>query len=106
VIRLIGPALLLLSVLLFYRVLLHSVRPAAALAGALGLGLFAPVFRYLPFLHSEFLALAFVVAAMLSITQLLRTGSRLALGGTAAALAGLALTRVAYVWVVTVLFLA
>jgi hypothetical protein len=105
VIRLAGPALLLLSVLLFHRLLLFSVRPAAALAGALGLGLFIPTFRYLPFLHSEFLALGLVVVAMLSLTVLLRRGGRPALAATAVALAALALTRVAYGWVVTVLFL-
>jgi hypothetical protein len=103
VIRLVGPVLLLISVLLFYRLLLLTVSPRSALLGALGLGLFIPFYRYLPFLHSEFLALVLVVGAMIAITHLLRTGSRLATIAAACALAALALTRVAYGWVLTVL---
>jgi hypothetical protein len=104
-IRLVGPVLLLLSVILFYRLLLFTVRPAVALGGAFALGLFVPFYRYLPFLHSEFLALALVVASMLAITVLLRSGNRLALAAAAASLASLALTRVAYGWVLTLVFL-
>jgi hypothetical protein len=103
VIRLIGPVLLLVSVLLFYRLLLLTVSPHSALLGALGLGLFVPFYRYLPFLHSEFLALTLVIAAMIAITHVLRTCSRLATIAAAVALAGVALTRVAYGWVLTLL---
>ena len=87
--------------LLFHRLLLLSVSPPAALVGALGLGLFVPIYRYLPFLHSEFLALVFVVLAMTALTHLVRTGSRWALAGASLSLAGLALTRVAFGWVLT-----
>jgi 4-amino-4-deoxy-L-arabinose transferase-like glycosyltransferase len=104
VIRLVGPLLLLASVLLFHRLLLRAVPPRAALAGALGLGLFLPFLRYLPFLHSEFLALAFVVLAMLGTTAALRGRRPWTIAATAAALAGLALTRVAFGWVLTLLF--
>jgi 4-amino-4-deoxy-L-arabinose transferase-like glycosyltransferase len=104
VIRLVGPLLLLASVLLFHRLLLRAVPPRAALAGALGFGLFLPFLRYLPFLHSEFLALAFVVLAMLGTTAALRGGRPWTIAATAAALAGLALTRVAFGWVLTLLF--
>jgi 4-amino-4-deoxy-L-arabinose transferase-like glycosyltransferase len=103
VVRLIGPLLLLASVLLFYRLLLLTVSPRSALLGALALGLFVPFYRYLPFLHSEFLALTLVIAAMIAITHVLRTGSRLATIAAAVALAGVALTRVAYGWVLTLL---
>ena len=103
VIRLVGPMLLVASVLLFYRLLLETVSRRAAFLGALGLGLFVPFYRYLPHLHSEFLALVLVVAAMLAITRLVRSGSRVAGLAAAAALAGVALTRVAYGWVLTVL---
>jgi len=102
-IRLVGPVLLLLSVFLFYRLLLLSVSPRTAALGALGLGLFVPFYRYLPFLHSEFLALALVLAAMIAITHVVRSGSRIAGIAAAAALASLALTRVAYGWVLTIL---
>jgi 4-amino-4-deoxy-L-arabinose transferase-like glycosyltransferase len=105
VIRLVGPTLLLLSVLLFYRLLLETVGQRSALLGALGLGLFVPFYRYLPFLHSEFLALLLVIVAMIALTRALRTGSRGAMVVAAAALAGLALTRVAYGWVLTLLLL-
>lgn len=96
VLRVLGPLLLLLAVVLFYLLLRSTLSERAALLGALGLGLFVPFYRYLPFLHSEFLALVFVVAAMTALTRALRTGSRLAAFAAAAALAGLALTRVAY----------
>jgi 4-amino-4-deoxy-L-arabinose transferase-like glycosyltransferase len=105
VLRLAGPLLLLVSVLLFYRLLLLTASPRAAVLGALGLGLFVPFYRYLPFLHSEFLALALVVAAMIAVTHVLRGGRPLATVAAAAALAGLALTRVAYGWVLTLLVL-
>jgi hypothetical protein len=45
-----------------------------------------------------------VVLAMLALTNVVRTGSRWALAGASLALAGLALTRVAFGWVVTVRF--
>jgi hypothetical protein len=105
VIRLAGPALLLVAVLLFHRLLLLTVDRRRALLGALGLGLFIPFYRYLPFLHSEFLALVLVIAAMIAITKTLRSGSRGATAAAAGALALLALTRVAYGWVLTVLLL-
>jgi hypothetical protein len=75
----------------------------AAFLGALGFGLFVPFYPYLPHLHSEFLALVLVVSAMLAIMHLVRSGSRLAVAGAVAARAGLALTRVTYGWVLTVL---
>jgi 4-amino-4-deoxy-L-arabinose transferase-like glycosyltransferase len=103
VIRLVGPLLLLASVLLFYRLLLETVDRRAAFLGALGLGLFVPFYRYLPHLHSEFLALVLVVAAMLAITRFVRSGSRAAGVAAGVALAGVALTRVAYGWVLTIL---
>jgi 4-amino-4-deoxy-L-arabinose transferase-like glycosyltransferase len=104
-IRLAGPALLLVSVLLFYRLLLLTVSQRSALLGAFGLGVFVPFYRYLPFLHSEFLALVLVIVAMIAITHVLRSGSRAATVGAAGALACLAMTRVAYGWVLTVLLL-
>jgi 4-amino-4-deoxy-L-arabinose transferase-like glycosyltransferase len=104
VIRLVGPLLLLASVFLFYRLLLLSTSRRTAFAGALALGLFVPFYRYLPFLHSEFLALALVIVAMIATTHVVRHGSRRAGVLAVAALAGLALTRVAYGWVLTVLF--
>jgi hypothetical protein len=105
-IRLLGPALLLLAVLLFHRLLLLTFRPRVAFLGALGLGVFVPFYRYLPFLHSEFLGLVLVIVAMIAITHVVRSGSRLATAAAAGALAWLALTRVAYGWVLTLLLVA
>jgi 4-amino-4-deoxy-L-arabinose transferase-like glycosyltransferase len=104
-IRVLGPLLLLASVLLFYRLLLLRTSERWALRGALALGLFVPFYRYLPFLHSEFLALLFVILAMLALTRVARRGGRWATLGAAVALAGLALTRVAFGWVITLLCL-
>jgi 4-amino-4-deoxy-L-arabinose transferase-like glycosyltransferase len=104
-IRVVGPLLLLASVLLFYRLLLFTARERWALGGALALGLYVPFYRYLPFLHSEFLALLFVVLAMLALTRVAREGTKGASLAAAAALAALALTRVAFGWVVSVLVL-
>jgi 4-amino-4-deoxy-L-arabinose transferase-like glycosyltransferase len=104
-IRLVGPVLLFLSVLLFYRLLRASVGPRSALAGAVAFGLFLPFYRYLPFLHSEFLALVLVVIAMLAITGLVRDGSLVAGAIAAVALAWIALTRVAYGWALAALAL-
>ena len=104
VIRLVGPLLLFVSVLLFHRLLLRSVPPPVAFAGALGLGLFVPFLRYLPFLHSEFLALLLGVVSMLALSEVVRSERRWPIVAAAAALAGLALTRVAFGWVVSVLF--
>jgi hypothetical protein len=103
-IRFVGPLLLFAAVLLFHRLLLASVRPGLALGGALAFGLFVPFYRYLPFLHSEFLALVLVLLAMIGTTHLVRSGNRAALVGTSLSLAALALTRVAFGWVVSVLF--
>jgi hypothetical protein len=103
VIRLVGPLLLLASVFLFYRLLLLTVSRRDAFLGALGLGLFVPFYRYLPFLHSEFLALALASLAMIAITHVVRSGSRVAGVVAAGALAWLALARVAYGWVLTIL---
>jgi 4-amino-4-deoxy-L-arabinose transferase-like glycosyltransferase len=105
VLRVLGPLLLLLAVFLFYRLLRWTVSERTALLGALGLGLFVPFYRYLPFLHSEFLALVFVIAAMTALTRAMRTGSRVAAAGAAVALACLALTRVAYGVVLMLLLL-
>jgi hypothetical protein len=103
VLRLLGPMLLFVSVLFFHQLLRESVGPRASFVGALAFGFFLPFYRYLPFLHSEFLALALVVIAMLAITRFVRDGSRTAGAIVAVALAWIALTRVAYGWALTLL---
>jgi hypothetical protein len=102
-IRLVGPLALFAALIVFYALLLRSVRPGTALAATWALGLYLPFFSVLTNLHSEPLAVFFVVAAMYATARLLDDRSPVWLGVGAAALAGLALTRVDYGWVNTVL---
>lgn len=103
--RLVGPLALFAGLLVFYALLRRSVRPGTALAATWALGLYLPFFTVLTNLHTEPLAVLFVVAAMYATARLLDDGGRVWLGVGAASLAGLALTRVDYGWVNTVLLL-
>ena len=103
-IRLVGPLSLFAGLLVFYALLRRSVRPGTALVATWALGLYLPFFSVLTNLHSEPLAVFFVAVAMYATARLLDDGGRLWPGVGAAALAGLALTRVDYGWVLTVLF--
>jgi 4-amino-4-deoxy-L-arabinose transferase-like glycosyltransferase len=105
-VRLTGPLLLFAALLVFYALLRRSVRPGIALAATWALGLYLPFFTVLTNLHSEPLAVLFVVAAMYATARLLEDGQILWLVAGGAALAGLALTRVDYGWVHTVLLTA
>jgi 4-amino-4-deoxy-L-arabinose transferase-like glycosyltransferase len=64
--------------------------------------LYPPFWPLLANVHSEPLAILFVVAAMLGIARYLRAPGLESLVLAAGALAGLALTRVAYGWILTV----
>jgi 4-amino-4-deoxy-L-arabinose transferase-like glycosyltransferase len=102
-VRAIGPLVLFLAVLVFYQLMRRHVRPRAALAAAWTLGLYFPFYTLLPALHSEALAVLCVVVALYATARLEEDGGGakwLALG--AGALAGLALTRVEYGWVLTI----
>ncbi len=100
-VRLIGPLALFAAVLVFFQLMRRHVRLKPALAATWAFGLYLPFYTLLPALHSEALAVFFVVVALYA-TARLEEGSRgwLALG--AVALAALALTRVDYGWVLTV----
>jgi len=102
VLRLTGPAFLFGAVVLFYLLCRDRWGPRVALLSAYGLGLYIPFWALLSNLHSEPLAMLFVTASMLAIARYLdgRGARYFALG--AVSLACLALTRVAYGWVLTI----
>jgi 4-amino-4-deoxy-L-arabinose transferase-like glycosyltransferase len=100
--RLTGPALLFAAVILFFSLVRDTWGPRLGLGAAYALGLYLPFLGLLSNLHSEVLAIALVCAAMLCLARLARSGGAIWLVGSAAALAALALTRVAYGWVLTV----
>lgn len=104
--RLTAPLLLFLACLVFFWLARRYMRPTAALAAAWALGLYLPFYTVLPNLHSEPLAVLLVVGAMYATARLLEDGGGRWLALGAAALAGVALTRVAYGWVLTILLAA
>jgi 4-amino-4-deoxy-L-arabinose transferase-like glycosyltransferase len=101
VMRMLGPLALFLACGLFYVLARDRWGRRIALIATYALGLYPPFWALLPNLHSEPLAILFVVAAMLGIARFLHSGSRGSFTLAAAALAALALTRVAYGWVLT-----
>ncbi len=105
-IRFTGPLFLILAIVVFYRLLLRYVRPRMALVGAWALGLYLPFWTLLPNLHSEPLGLLFLVVAMYAIARVVDGGGRRWLAVGAASLAGLAVTRVAFGWVITIALVA
>ena len=105
-VRLTGPLFLFVAVLVFFALMRRYTRPKPALVAAGALGLYVPFYTLLPALHSEALAVLFVVVALYATARVCEEGGRgwLVLG--AVALAGLALTRVDYGWVLTVVLIA
>lgn len=100
--RLTGPLLLFGAVLVFHALVRSRWGERIGLLAAYGFGLYVPFLGLLSNLHSEVLAVFCVAVAMLASTRFLGDGSRawLVVGGVA--LAGLALTRVAYGWVLAI----
>ncbi|MGH3134080.1 MAG: hypothetical protein ACRDNY_10150 [Gaiellaceae bacterium] len=106
VLRLTGPVLLFGAIVLFYLLARRRWGPRVGVLSAYGLGLYVPFWALLSNLHSEVLAIVFVAGAMLAIDRYLEVGGAVSFAGGSAALAGLALTRVAYGWVLTVVLVA
>jgi len=102
VLRLTSVFVLLAAVLLMYLLARDRWGPRAGLVAAYGLGLYLPFLGLLSNLHSEVLAVLFVVVGMLGVARHLERGGAVWLVVGAAGLAGLALTRVAYGWVLTI----
>lgn len=100
--RLLGPALLFAAMLAFFVLCKDRFGERAALVGTYAVGLYPPFWPLLPNLHSEPLAILLLTLAMLGIARYLERPTAQSLLLAAGGLAGLALTRVAYGWVVTV----
>jgi 4-amino-4-deoxy-L-arabinose transferase-like glycosyltransferase len=106
VLRLTGPLVLFGAMLLLYVLARDRWGGRVALLSAYGVGLYLPFLTLLPNLHSEVPAIFFVSAAMLAISRHVNRGGRPSFAVAACALAALALTRVAYGWVLTAMLLA
>jgi 4-amino-4-deoxy-L-arabinose transferase-like glycosyltransferase len=101
VLRLTGALFLFGAVLVFHRLLRLHVGKGTSLLGAYALGAYFPFYLLLPTIHSEPLAILLIVAMLYLLSRYL-AGGRHAYGvAAAAAAAGVALTRVAYGWVLT-----
>ncbi len=106
VLRLTSVFVLFGAVLLMYVLARERWGPRIGLGAAYALGLYVPFLGLLSNLHSEVLAVLFVVVGMLGLARFLERGGFAWLALGALGLAGLALTRVAYGWVLTVALLA
>ena len=104
--RLTSALVLFGAVLLMYVLLRERWGTRVGLTGAYALGLYLPFLGLLSNLHSEVLAVLFVVVGMLGLARFLDRGGVVWLVVGSAGLAGLALTRVAYGWVLTVAVIA
>jgi 4-amino-4-deoxy-L-arabinose transferase-like glycosyltransferase len=104
--RLTGPLLLFAAVVLLYVLARDRWGRRAATISAYGVGLYPPFWSLLSNLHSEVLAIFFTAAAMLAVSRHLTRGGRLSFVLAAISFAGLALTRVAYGWVLTLMLVA
>lgn len=105
-IRLVGPLFLCLALIVFLALMRLHVSRRAAIAATYLLGLYLPFSTVLTNVHSEPPAVLFVVVAMYAVAHHLAEGGRrwLVLGG--GAFAALALTRVDYGWVLTIVLAA
>ena len=106
VLRLTSVVLLFGAVLLFYVLARERWGPRVGLGAAYALGLYVPFLGLLSNLHSEVLAVFCVVVGMLGLVRFVERGGALWLVVGSAGLAGLALTRVAYGWVLSIALLA
>ncbi len=104
--RLTGPLFLFAAVVLFYVLARRRWSVRTALTASYALGVYPPFWPLIPNLHSEPLAILLMVAAMLGVAIVVNEGTAPAFVLAAGALAGLAVTRVAYGWVLTIVLLA
>ena len=99
--RLMGAIFLFAALLVFHKLLRLHAGEGLALAGAYALGLYLPFLILLPTIHSEPLAILLVVSLMYLLSRYLAGGSHAYGLAAAGAAAGVAMTRVAYGWVLT-----
>jgi hypothetical protein len=105
VIRLLGPLFVFAAMLVLFRLLRLYASSRASLAGSLAFGLYVPFYTALEHLHSETLSLLLIVTMMYGTSRYLNGGQRRHLAVAGLALGWLALTRVAFGWVLTALLL-
>lgn len=104
--RLLGSLFLFAAVLVFYALLRLVVAPPAALVGAAALAVYFPLYTVIAFVHSEPLALLLVVTGSYAGARYLREGRLRWLAAAGLSFCWLAITRVEYGWVLTVLLVA
>jgi 4-amino-4-deoxy-L-arabinose transferase-like glycosyltransferase len=106
VLRLAGPLFLFAAVIAFYALARRRWSSSVSLSASYALGLYPPFWPLLSNLHSEPLAVLFVVLAMLGLAGAISQSATWGFVLAPLALAGLALTRVAYGWVLTLVLVA
>ncbi|MGH3002487.1 MAG: hypothetical protein ACRDM1_07505 [Gaiellaceae bacterium] len=104
--RLVGPVCLFGALLVFFALLRLFVPFRPALLGALAFALYLPFYTVIAFVHTEPLAVLFVTLVLYGTVRYEREGRLAHLFLAAGSFAGLALTRVAYGWVLSVLLVA
>jgi 4-amino-4-deoxy-L-arabinose transferase-like glycosyltransferase len=102
VLRTTSPIFLFLAVVAFYMLVRTRGSPRTALVAAYALGLYVPFWTLLPNVHSETLAIFLVVASLYGVARYLESRRLRFLGLATSALTWLALTRVAFGWVITI----
>jgi hypothetical protein len=104
--RLTGALFLFGAVVVFHRLLRLRVGEGTALVGAYTLGVYFPFYVLLPTVHSEPLAILLIVSMLYFLSRYLAGGRYAYAMAAAVAAAGVALTRVAYGWVLTGMVIA
>jgi hypothetical protein len=104
--RLVGPVALFAALLVFYALLRLFVPVRAALLGAAAFIAYLPFYTVIAFVHAEPLAVLFVTLLLYATVRYEREGRGRWLALGACSFAALALTRVAYGWVMTAVLIA
>ena len=104
--RLTSPLLMFLAAVLFYRLLRLRLSPRGALIGAYALGLYGPLYYVLGTVAKEPLALVLAICALDGTARYLEYGRRRHAVIAGLSLAALAMTRLEYGWVITIVLAA
>jgi 4-amino-4-deoxy-L-arabinose transferase-like glycosyltransferase len=105
VLRATGPVLLFAAVVVFYVLARRRWSPRTALVASYAFGLYPPFWPLIRNVHGEPLAVLLTVSAMLGLARFLGSRHMGSLVLASLSFAGLALTRVAYGWVLTIVLL-
>jgi 4-amino-4-deoxy-L-arabinose transferase-like glycosyltransferase len=106
VLRLVGPVALFAALVSFYALLRLFVPVRAALLGAAAFVAYLPFYTVIAFIHAEPLAVLFVTLLLYATVRYEREGRGRWLTLGACSFAALAITRVAYGWVMTAVLVA